>query len=233
MYEYGSTSEQLAEIAVGVREFASYNPNAMYTDPLTVADVVESRLIADPLHKLDCCVISDGGGALILTTAGRARELRQPPVYVVGTGAAQTHWNVSQMPDFTRVAAGPAGATAFGQARLTPDDIGMVMLYDSFTITCVLLLEALGFCEPGQGGRFAADRHLRKGGRLPLNTDGGALSAYHPGMRGLFLLAEATRQVRGQAGEVQVPDCEFALAAGCGGWLSTMGVTILAREPRQ
>jgi acetyl-CoA acetyltransferase len=230
MHEYGTTPEQLAAVAVGVREFAAYNPNAMYREPLTIADVLESRLIADPLHKLDCCVISDGGGALLMTTEERARDLRQPPVYVLGTAAGQTHWNISQMPDFTSLAAAPAGAAAYSQAGILPEDVDMVMFYDSFTITCVLLLEALGFCKRGEGGPLVADGNLRMGGRLPMNTDGGGLSACHPGMRGLFLLAEAVRQLRGDAGEVQVPDCEIAVAAGSGGWLSTMGVTVLGRQ---
>ncbi|GLZ08155.1 thiolase [Actinomadura sp. NBRC 104412] len=232
MHEYGTTSEQLAEIAVGVREFAAFNPNAQYRDPLTVDDVLSSRMIADPLHKLDCCVISDGGAAFVMTTAERARDLRRPPVYVLGAAAAQTHWNIGQMPDFTTTAAALAGPEAFAQAGLTPADIDMIMLYDSFTITCLLLLEGLGFVKRGEGGPFVAEGHLRMGGDLPMNTDGGGLSALHPGMRGAFLIVEAVRQLRGDAGEVQVPDCQVALAAGSGGWLSTMGVTILGREPR-
>jgi acetyl-CoA acetyltransferase len=230
MHEYGTTSEQLAEIAVGIREFATYNPNAIYRDPITVDDVLSSRMIADPLHLLDCCAITDGGGAFIMTTAERARDLAQPPVYVLGAAGAQTHWNISQMPDFTATAAAQAGPEAFRRAGVTPDDIDMVMFYDSFTITCLLLLEGLGFCKPGEGGAFVEEGHLRKGGKLPLNTDGGGLSACHPGMRGIFLIIEAVRQLRGQAGPVQVPDCRVALAAGSGGWLSAIGVAILGRE---
>lgn len=230
MHEYGTTSEQLAEIAVGIREFATYNPNAIYRDPITVDDVLSSRMIADPLHLLDCCAITDGGGAFIMTTAERARDLAQPPVYVLGAAGAQTHWNISQMPDFTATAATQAGPEAFRRAGVTPDDIDMVMFYDSFTITCLLLLEGLGFCKPGEGGAFVEEGHLRKGGKLPLNTDGGGLSACHPGMRGIFLIIEAVRQLRGQAGPVQVPDCRVALAAGSGGWLSAIGVAILGRE---
>jgi acetyl-CoA acetyltransferase len=214
-----------------VREYAGLNPMAMYRDPITVDDVLSSRMIADPLHKLDCCVVSDGGAAFIMTTADRARDLRQPPVYVLGAAAGQTHWNISQMPDFTRVSAGPAGKAAFAQAGLAPDDVDMLMLYDSFTITVLLLLESLGFCPAGEGGPFVESGRLRPGGALPLNTDGGGLSACHPGMRGAFLIVEAVRQLRGQAGDVQVPDCEVALAAGCGGYLSAMGVTILGRQP--
>jgi acetyl-CoA acetyltransferase len=230
MYEFGTTSEQLAEIAVGVREFATLNPNAMYRDPITVDDVVGSRMIADPLHKLDCCVISDGGGAVILTTAERARDLAQPPVYVLGAAGAETHWNISQMPDFTTTAATTAGPIAFERAGLTPADIDTIQFYDSFTITVLLLLEGLGFCGRGEGGEFVAAGNLRRGGSLPLNTDGGGLSSCHPGMRGIFLLIEAARQLRGQCGEAQVPDCRVALACGSGGWLSCIGVAILGSE---
>jgi acetyl-CoA acetyltransferase len=230
MHEFGTTSEQLAEIAVGVREFAGFNPKAIYREPITVEDVVNSRMIADPLHKLDCCAITDGGGAFIMTTADRARDLKQPPVYVLGAAGAQTHWNISQMPDFTTTAGAKSGPEAFARAGLTPDDVDMVMFYDSFTITVLLLLEGMGFCKRGEGGPFVAEGHLKRGGKLPLNTDGGGLSSCHPGMRGIFLIIEAVRQLRGQAGEVQVPDCTVALAAGSGGWLSAIGTAILGKE---
>lgn len=231
MHEFGTTSEQLAEIAVGIRELAAENPHAMYRTPLTVDDVLASRMIADPLHLLDCCAITDGGGAFVMTTAERARDLRQPPVYVLGASSAQTHWNIGQMPDFTTTATGRAAARAFAQAGIAHDDVDMLMLYDSFTITCLLLLEGLGFCGRGEGGPFVAEGHLRRGGRLPLNTDGGGLSSCHPGQRGLFLIAECARQLRGQAGSVQVPGCEVAVAAGSGGWLSVMGVVVLGTAP--
>ena len=229
MHEFGTTSEQLAEIAVGVREFARLNPNAMYRDPLGVDGVVNSRMIADPLHKLDCCVISDGGGAVILTTAERARDLRQPPVYVLGAAGAQTHWNISQCPDFTSSAAVASGAEAFAQAGLTPDDIDTIQFYDSFPITALVLHEGLGFCPKGEGGKFVQEGHLRRGGDLPLNTDGGGLSSCHPGMRGIFLIVEAVRQLRGQAGAAQVPDCRVALAIGSGGWLSCIGAVVMGK----
>ena len=231
MHEYGTTSEQLAEIAVGVREFATLNPKAIYRDPITVDDVVNSRMIADPLHMLDCCAITDGGGAFIMTTAERAKDLPQPPVYVLGAAGAQTHWNVCQQPDFTTSAGAKAGPIAFSRAGVTHDDVDMLMFYDSFTITCLLLLESLGFVPRGEGGPFVAEGHLKRGGRWPLNTDGGGLSSNHPGMRGIFLIIEAVRQLRGQAGEAQVPDCEVALAAGSGGWLSCIGVAILGKHP--
>lgn len=230
MHEFGTTSEQLAEVSVAVREHARHNPDAMYRDPLTVEDVVGSRMIADPLHKLDCCVISDGGGAVVMTTAERARDLRRAPAYVLGAAGAHTHWNISQMPDFTTSAAAQAGPEAFSRAGVTPADIDTVQLYDSFTITIIMLLEGLGFCGRGEGGPFAASGALRPGGSLPLNTDGGGLSSCHPGMRGIFLLIEAVRQLRGDAGPVQVPDCRLALAAGSGGWLSYIGAVILGSE---
>jgi len=230
MHEYGTTPEQLAEIAVGVREYAGLNPMAMYRDPITVDDVLSSRMIADPLHKLDCCVTSDGGGALVLTTAERAKDLRQPPVYVLGASSAETHWYISQMPDFSESGAARCGPVAFAQAGLTPDDVDTIQLYDSFTITVLELIEGLGFCGKGEGGAFVAEGHLRRGGRLPLNTDGGGLSSCHPGMRGIFLLAEATRQLRHQAGDAQVPDCNVAVACGSGGWLSCISAVILGRE---
>jgi acetyl-CoA acetyltransferase len=230
MHEYGTTSAQLAEIAVAVRGHAKLNPLAMYRDPITVDDVVNSRMIADPLHKLDCCVISDGGGAVIVTTEERARDLRKPPVYVLGAAGGQTHWNIGQMPDFTRTAAEQCGREAFAQAGVTPADIDTIQFYDSFTITVLLLLEDLGFCGKGEGGAFVENGRLQLGGDLPLNTDGGGLSSCHPGMRGIFLLIEAARQLRGEAGEAQVADCDLALACGSGGWLSCIGAVVLGRE---
>jgi acetyl-CoA acetyltransferase len=229
MHEYGTTSEQLAEIAVGVREYAGLNPHALYRDPITRDDVLASRMIADPLHKLDCCVISDGGGALILTTAERARDLRQPPVAVLGAAGGMTHWNIGQMDDFTTSAAAVAVPEAFARAGLAPADVDTLQFYDSFTITVLVLLEDAGFCKKGEGGAFVAEGPLRRGGRLPLNTDGGGLSSCHPGMRGIFLLIESVRQLRGQAGEAQVPGCEVALAVGSGGWLSCIGAVLLGR----
>lgn len=227
MHEFGTTSEQLAEIAVGVREFAGLNPNARYRDPITVDDVVSSKMIADPLHLLDCCVITDGGGAVIVTTEERARDLDQPMVRVLGAAGSQTHWNINQMPDFTEMGAVAAGREAFARAGLGPDDVDTVQLYDSFTITVLLMVEGLGFCGKGEGGPWVAEGHLRRGGRFPANTDGGGLSSNHPGMRGIFLLIEATRQLRGQGGDAQVDGAEVALACGSGGWLSAIGVVLL------
>lgn len=230
MHEYGTTSEQLAEIAVGVREFAGLNPNAMYRDPIAVADVLASRVIADPLHLLDCCVVTDGGGAFLMTTAERARDLRKPAVRVLGAAGGQTHWNISQMPDYTTSAGATCIPRAFARAGVRPSDVDTIQFYDSFTITVLVLLEDAGFCKKGEGGAFVAQGHLRRGGRLPLNTDGGGLSACHSGMRGLFLIVEAVRQLRGEAGAAQVPDAKIALAVGSGGWLSCIGAVVLGRE---
>lgn len=230
MHQFGTTSEQLAEIAVAHRFHAGFNPNAMYRDPITVDDVVNSSMVADPLHKLDCCVVSDGGGAVIITTAERAKELATRPVYIHAAQVGQTHWNISQMPDFTRTAAADIAPRLFAEAGLKPSDIDTVQLYDSFTITALLLLEDLGFCKKGEGGSFVEGGTLRYDGRLPCNTDGGGLSSCHPGMRGLLLLIEAVRQIRGEAGQTQVTDANFALACGAGGYLSGMGALILGRE---
>jgi acetyl-CoA acetyltransferase len=230
MSEYGTTSEQLASIAVEARKFAAWNPSALYRDPLSIEDVLASRLIADPLHKLDCCVVSDGGAAMVLTTAERAQDLNRPPIYVLGAAASQTHWNISQMPDFTRTAAINSGINAFQQAGITPADVDTVQIYDSFTLTALLLLEDLGFCAKGDGGPFVASGAIGPGGSLPMNTDGGGLSACHPGMRGLFLLVEAVRQLRGDGGESQVPHCEVAVACGSGAWLSCIGTVVLSNR---
>jgi acetyl-CoA acetyltransferase len=232
MHEYGTTSAQLAEIAVAVRQHAEMNPQARYRRPLTVADVLASRMIADPLHLLDCCAITDGGGALILTTAERAEDLPQVPVSVLGAAAAQTHWNISQMPDFTRSGAARCGPEALAQAGVTVAEVDTVQIYDSFTITVLTILEDVGFCAKGEGGAFVESGCLRPGGSLPLNTDGGGLSSCHPGMRGIFLLIEAVRQLRGGAGPAQVPGAEVAMAIGSGGMLSCIGAVVLGRGVR-
>jgi acetyl-CoA acetyltransferase len=229
MHEFGTTSEQLAEIAVGVREYAGLNPNAMYRDPIDVADVLGSRMIADPLHLLDCCIVSDGGGAFVMTTAERARDLAKPAVQVLGAAGAQTHWNISQMPNYTTSAGATCILESWAPAGGRPREGENNPIIHSFTITVLVLLEDAGFCKKGEGGRYVAEGHLRRGGRHPLNTDGGGLSACHSGMRGLFLIAEAVRQLRGEAGAAQVPDAKLALAVGSGGWLSCIGAVVLGR----
>jgi acetyl-CoA acetyltransferase len=227
MHEFGTTSEQLAEIAVTMRAHAANNPSAQYRDPITIEDVLASRLIADPLHMLDCCVISDGGGACVVTTEERARDLKRSPVHVLGAAHAMTHsTNISAMPDLTITSAAQSGPRAFHRAGLTPADVDVLQVYDSFTITALLSIEDLGFCKKGEGGDFVSGGTLRYDGALPTNTDGGGLSACHPGMRGMFLLVEAVRQLRGEAGVTQVPNAKVALCHGTGGMLST-GATVL------
>jgi acetyl-CoA acetyltransferase len=227
MHEFGTTAEQLAEISVSTRYNASFNPDAYYRDPITIDDVQSSRMMADPLTKLHCCIRSDGGGAVVLTSEERARDLAKRPVWVLGTGEASSHTTMSEWEDFTESAAVRSGRLAFERAGVTPADIDTCQIYDSFTITVLMTLEALGFCAKGEGGAFVADGKLRLGGALPTNTDGGGLSACHPGMRGMFLLVEAVRQLRGEAEGRQVPDAELACVNGTGGWFSTTGTVIL------
>jgi acetyl-CoA acetyltransferase len=229
MHQYGTTSEQLAEIAVVTRWHAGLNPLAMYRQPITVQDVLNSRIIADPLHLLDCCIVSDGGGAVLVTTEERARDLKQMPVFVLGSSEGHTHAHISQMPDLTVTAAAVTAPRAFAEAGVQPGDIDMAMIYDSFTITVLLLLEDLGFCKKGEGGAFVQGGRIALGGQLPINTDGGGLSSNHPGMRGIFLIIEATRQLRGQCGPRQVEGARLAVAHGSGGLLSSQATTILGR----
>jgi acetyl-CoA acetyltransferase len=201
----------------------------MYREPISVPDVLNSRLVADPLHLLDCCVVSDGGGAILVTTEERARDLKQMPVFVLGSSESHTHAHISQMPDLTVTAAAMTAPRAFAEAGVTHNDIDMAMIYDSFTITLLILLEDLGFCKKGEGGAFVQDGRIALGGQLPINTDGGGLSSNHPGMRGIFLIIEAVRQVRGQCAPRQVEGAKIALAHGSGGLLSSQATTILGR----
>jgi acetyl-CoA C-acetyltransferase len=228
MHEYGTTSEQLAEIAVTMRQHASLNPHAKYRDPITVEDVLASRVISAPLHLLDCCMISDGGGALVLTSVERARDLRHAPVVILGGAEAVRHSEHGQR-DLLDIAARQSGPLAFARAGLAHRDVDLCMVYDSYTITVLATLEALGFCAPGEGGAFCSGGRLGLGGALPTNLDGGGLSSNHPGMRGIFLVIEATHQLRGEAGPRQVAGAEIALVHGTGGMLGQRhsGVTLL------
>ena len=231
MHEYGTTSEQLAAIAVSFREWAAKNPNAYHRTPITVDDVLESPWVAEPLHKLDCCLVTDGAGALVLTSAARARDLRKPPVYVLGAGTAHTHgMSISQMPDLTTTGAAVSGPQALSMAGVQPSEVDVVELYDSFTITALMTLEDLGFCGKGEGGAFVADGRLGPGGALPTNTNGGGLAYTHPGMYGMFVLVEAVRQLRGASGERQVDGAEIAVANGCGGVLSCTSTIVLGTD---
>jgi acetyl-CoA acetyltransferase len=227
MHEYGTTSEQLAEVAVATRKWASLNPRAAMRDPITVADVLASRMIAWPLHLLDCCLVTDAGGALVLTSAERARDLRQKPVYVLGTGECSTHVGVSQMPDFaTWDAARVSSQQAFAMSGVAHADVDAAMFYDAFTIVPVMGLEATGFCKPGEGGAFVSNQRTAPGGDFPMNTNGGGLSYTHTGMYGMFLLVEAVRQLRGECGARQVPDCRIAFCHGLGGMFSAAATVV-------
>jgi acetyl-CoA acetyltransferase len=231
MHEFGTTSEQLAQIAVSTRQWAALNPRARYRDPLTIGDVLASPLQVSPLHLLDCCLVTDGAGAFVMTSAARARTLPKPPVYVLGAATATDHMMIDQMPDLTTTPGVVSGARAFTMAGITPDDVDVLMSYDSFTITALLHLEDLGFCKKGDGGPFAAGATFGPGGGRPaMNTNGGGLSFTHPGMYGMFLLTEATRQLRGEAGERQVSDPAIAVAHGSGMVLSVMSTAVLGTE---
>lgn len=227
MYEYGTTSEQLAEIAVATRKWASMNPRAMMREPLTIDDVLNSRMIASPLHLFDCCLVTDAGGAVVLTSMERAQDLQKRPIAVLGTGEAHTHRMISQMPDLTETAAKISGKLAFERAGVKPSDIDVAEIYDSFTITVLLTLESLGFCAKGAGGAFVSGQRTAPGGDFPMNTQGGALSYTHPGMFGIFTVIEAVRQLRGECGPRQVDNAELALCNGTGGVLSSTGTIIL------
>ncbi len=230
MYEYGTTMEQLAEIAVSTRFNAGFNPDAYYRDPITIEDVQSSAMIADPLTKLHCCIRSDGGGAIVLTSEERARDLPNAPVLVLGSGSTSSHTTMSEWEDFTLSPAARSGRLAFERAGLSPADVDICQIYDAFTSMVLMSLEALGFCEIGEGGPFVADGRLRVGGALPTNTDGGGLSACHPGMRGMFLMVEAVRQLRGEAGDRQVPDARVACVNGTGGWFSATSTLLLGTD---
>lgn len=231
MFEYGTTSEQLAEVAVATRKWAAMNEKAFMRDPMTIADVLNSRWVAEPLHLLDCCLVTDGGGAVVVTSAERARHTRKAPVWVLGHGEAHTHNTIANMPDLaTHQAAVASGRAAFAIAGLTPAEIDVAEIYDSFTITVVMTLEALGFCGRGEGGPFVSGQRTAPGGAFPMNTNGGGLSFCHPGMYGIFLLIEATRQLRGECGSRQVAEARTALAHGTGGVLSSAATVILGKD---
>jgi len=227
MHLYGTTREQLAEVAVAARQWAQLNPEAAVRDPLSVEDVLKARMVSDPLTVRDCCLFNDGAAAVVMVRADRARDCARAPVHVLGAAHAVTHREISSMPDLTVTGAAISGPQAFAQAGVGPADMDVVMLYDAFTITPILFLEDLGFCPKGEGGRFVSNGHVAPGGGLALNTNGGGLSCVHPGMYGLFLLVEATRQLRGECGERQVENARLALAHGNGGVLSSEATVVL------
>lgn len=228
MNKFGTTSEQLAQIATTTRRHASLNPNAKMRDLIEVEDVLASRVISSPLHLLDCCIISDGGGAVIVTSLERARDLKKPPVVLLGCGEAVCHQELGT-PDLLTVAAKQSGEKAFAMAGLSRGDVDLCTIYDSFTITVLVTLECLGFCKPGEGGAFVGDGRIGIGGALPVNPDGGGLSSNHPGMRGIFLVIEAAKQLRGECDARQVEQAKIACVHGTGGVLgvSHSGATLL------
>ncbi len=227
MHDYGTTREQLAEVAVAARMWAAMNPEAFLRDPLTVADVLASRMVCDPLSVRDCCLVTDGGGAVVMTRADRARDLNKAPVYLLGCAGGHTHRQYSMMPTLTTTAAVQSGREAFAMAGLTPAEVDVAQVYDAFTINAVMLLEDLGFCPKGEGGRFVGDGRLRPGGGLAFNTYGGGLSCTHPGMLGIFTTIEAVRQLRGDCGERQVTGATIGLAHGNGGMFAHESTALL------
>jgi acetyl-CoA acetyltransferase len=227
MYEYGTTREQLAEVAVAARMWAGMNAEAFMRDPLTADDVLGSRMVCDPLTVRDCCLVTDGGGAIVMTRADRAKDLRKAPVHLLGCAGGHTHRQYSMMPSLTTTAAVQSGREAFAMAGLTPADVDVVQVYDAFTINAVMLLEDLGFCPKGEGGAFVGDGRLRPGGALPFNTYGGGLSCTHPGMLGIFTTIEAVRQLRGECGDRQVEGATIGLAHGNGGMFAHESTALL------
>jgi acetyl-CoA acetyltransferase len=227
MHQFGTTRRQLAEVAVAARAWAGLNPEAFMRDPLSIDDVLKARMISDPLSVRDCCLVTDGGGAYVLVSAERAKDLPQKPVYVLGNAAAVWHRQISSMHDLTATAASESGREAFAMAGLSAKDMDMAQLYDAFTINTLLFLEDLGFCKKGEAGAFVENGAIAPGGRLPVNTNGGGLSCVHPGMYGIFALIEAVRQLRGDAGERQLKNPNTAVAHGNGGTLSSQSTAVL------
>lgn len=229
MHEFGTTREQLAQVAVAAREWAKLNPKAFRRDDLTVEDVLSSPMVSTPLSVRDCCLVTDGAGAVVVTGRERARSVRPDAAYLLGAGEAQTHLFISQMPDLTTTAAVESSRRAYAAAGLGPEQIDCVQLYDAFTINVVLFLEDLGFCPKGEGGPFVTGGRIGPQGELPVNTNGGGLSYCHPGMYGIFTIIEAARQIRGVCGDRQRPT-EVALVHGNGGVLSSQATAVLGSE---
>ena len=230
MKKYGLTDEQLANVAVVQREWAGKNPRAMMKDPITVADVLNSRMIAYPFRLFECCLVTDGGGALIVTSTERARDMKQKPVYILGTGESVETPMVSQMEDFTSSRAfRVAGPTAFAAAGLAHKDVDHLMIYDAFAHLPIYGLEDLGFVPRGEAGRFIMDRNTAPGGKLPMNTNGGGLSYTHTGMYGMFALQESVRQIRGTA-PAQVPNAKISVCHGVGGMFAASGTIIMTNQ---
>ena len=227
MHQYGTTRRQMAEVALAARRWAELNPEAFARQPTSIEEILAARMVNDPLSVRDCCLVTDGAGAVVMVRADRAHDFPKPPAYLLGAAAATWHRQISAMPDLTVTAAAESGPRAFAMAEVAPADIDVVQLYDAFTINTILFLEDLGFCRKGEGGAFVEGGAIAPGGRLPVNTNGGGLSCCHPGMYGLFPLIEAVRQLRGEAGERQIAETELALVHGNGGQLSSQVTAIL------
>lgn len=232
MHEYGTTLEQWAQVAVSTRSWAALNPKAMFRDPLTIEEVLNSRPICYPFNILNICLVTDAGGAVVLTRADRAKDCAKKPVYVRGTGEATEHVSVTQMKGLPLSAATRlSGERAFAMAGVKHSDFNHIMLYDAFTSGPPIMLESLGFCKPGEGVHFFAHGRSTPGGTLPINTNGGGLSYTHSGMYGIFPIIEATRQLRGECGTRQVPNAKLSLVNGMGGMLSAAGTLVLTNDP--
>jgi acetyl-CoA acetyltransferase len=227
MHQFGTTREQLGAVAVAARQWAQLNPDAFIREPLTLEAYLAARIVASPLSVRDCCLVTDGAGAIVMTRADRAADQAARPAYVLAAAAEISHREIAQMPDLTVTAARETGKRVYAQSGYGPADIDVLQLYDAFTINTILFLEDLGFCPKGEGGRFVAEGHIAPGGKLPVNTNGGGLSCTHPGMYGLFTLIEATEQIMGTAGARQQHDVELALAHGNGAVLSSQASVIL------
>jgi acetyl-CoA acetyltransferase len=227
MHQYGTTHEQLGEIAIATRKWAQLNPKAMMRDPLTMEDYLASRWITYPFHIYDCCLVTDAAGAVVVTSAERAKSLKKKPAWVLGTGEAHTHASLLNMPDLTQTPARHSGPRALAMAGVKHSDLDVVEVYDSFTYTALVTIEELGFCKKGEGGAFLSGQRTAPGGDFPMNTNGGGLSYTHPGQYGMFILIEAVRQLRGESGERQVKDAKLALVNGTGGTMSSTCTLIL------
>ena len=227
MHQFGTTRRQMAEVACAARRWAELNPEAFARQPTSIEEILAARMVNDPLSVRDCCLVTDGAGAVVMVRADRAHDFPKPPAYLLGAAAATWHRQISAMPDLTVTAAAESGPRAFAMAEVAPTDIDVVQLYDAFTINTILFLEDLGFCRKGEGGAFVEGGAIAPGGRLPVNTNGGGLSCCHPGMYGIFPLIEAVRQLRGEAGERQIAETELALVHGNGGQLSSQVTAIL------
>jgi acetyl-CoA acetyltransferase len=230
MHQYGTTRAQLAEVAVAARQWANLNPEAFAKGDLTIEDCLSARIVSTPLSVRDCCLVTDGAAAVIMTRADRARDLVKTPIYLLGGAAATWHNTIVNMPDLTVSAAKESGARAFAHAKVSRSEIDLVELYDAFTINTILFLEDLGFCPKGEGGNFVSGGNIAPGGSLPVNTNGGGLSCCHPGMYGLFTMVEAATQLAGNAGDRQVKDANLAVAHGNGGALSSQATLVLGTE---